>query len=198
MVAADAVLVGSGINALVAAALLAKAGWQVQVLERGDRLGGAIRTAEITAPGFQHDVFSAWHPLFVGSAAYRELQEDLQARGLTYLNTAVATASLYPDGTSIFLTTSPEDNVAEFARHAPGDGEAWARAVAAFLTSADLAFGLLGAELWSTDGLRLALRATRRLGPRGVLAFTGSMLESCRDWLTATFASPAVHGLLAP
>jgi phytoene dehydrogenase-like protein len=194
----DAVLVGSGINALVAAALLAKAGWQVQVLERGDRLGGAIQTAEITVPGFQHDVFSAWHPLFVGSAAYQELREDLQARGLTYLNTAVATASLYPDGTSIFLTTSPEDNVAEFARHAPGDGEAWARAVAAFLASADLAFGLLRAELWSTDGLRLALQATRRLGPRGVLAYTGTMLESCRDWLTATFASPAVHGLLAP
>jgi phytoene dehydrogenase-like protein len=47
----DAVLVGSGINALVAAALLAKTGWQVQVLERNDRLGGAIQTAEITVPG---------------------------------------------------------------------------------------------------------------------------------------------------
>ncbi|HKC74663.1 MAG TPA: NAD(P)-binding protein, partial [Chloroflexota bacterium] len=96
MASADAVLVGSGINALVAAALLAKAGWQVQVLERNDSLGGTVQTAEITVPGFQHDVFSAWHPLFVGSAAYRELQKDLQVRGLTYLNTAVATASLYP------------------------------------------------------------------------------------------------------
>ena len=64
----DAVLVGSGINALVAAALLAKTGWQVQVLERNDRLGGAIQTAEITVPGFQHDVFSAWHPCLLSRA----------------------------------------------------------------------------------------------------------------------------------
>ena len=65
----EAVLVGSGINALVAAALLAKAGWQVQVLERNDRLGGAIQTAEITVPDFQRHVFSAWHPLFVEPGA---------------------------------------------------------------------------------------------------------------------------------
>ena len=123
----DIVIVGSGINSLAAAALLARDGRRVCLLEAKDELGGAIKTAELTEPGFLHDVFSAWHPLFVGSAAYQELREDLQARGLTYLNTAVATASLYPDGTSIFLTGSPEDNVAEFARHAPGDGEAWAR-----------------------------------------------------------------------
>src|SRR2546423_1761898 len=71
MASADAVLVGSGINALVAAALLAKAGWQVQVLERNDSLGGAVQTAEITVPSFQHHVFSAWHPLFVRGAGER-------------------------------------------------------------------------------------------------------------------------------
>jgi phytoene dehydrogenase-like protein len=51
----DAVLVGSGINALVVAALLAQAGWQVQALEPNDRLGGAIQTTKITVPGFQHN-----------------------------------------------------------------------------------------------------------------------------------------------
>jgi phytoene dehydrogenase-like protein len=62
----DAVVVGSGINGLACAALLARAGWDVCVLERNDWFGGCIRTAEITEPGFRHDVLSAWHPLWVG------------------------------------------------------------------------------------------------------------------------------------
>ena len=66
----DAVAIGSGVNSLVAAALLAKKGWKVCVLERNSWLGGAIRTAEITEPGFLHEVYSSWHPLFAGSAAY--------------------------------------------------------------------------------------------------------------------------------
>ena len=107
----DAVAVGSGINSLVAAALLAKKGWKVCVLERNPWLGGAIRTEEITERGFLHEVYSSWHPLFAGSAAYAELKDDLDARGLEYLNTALATATLFPDGRSVFLTTSHEENV---------------------------------------------------------------------------------------
>ena len=68
----DVVFVGSGINSLAGAALLARTGKRVLVLERNDWLGGAIRTAEITRPGFLHEVFACWHPLFVGSAAYAE------------------------------------------------------------------------------------------------------------------------------
>ena len=67
----DAVIVGSGINSLACAALLARAGWEVRVLEREDVIG-AIQTAELTEPGYLHDVFSAWHPLWVGSAAHAE------------------------------------------------------------------------------------------------------------------------------
>ena len=107
----DAVAIGSGINSLAAAALLAKGGWRVCVLERNDWLGGAIRTAEITEPGFVHEVFASWHPLFTGSAAYAELKDDLDARGLEYLNTELPTATLFPDGASVFLTTSHEANV---------------------------------------------------------------------------------------
>ena len=81
----DAVIIGSGINSLAAAALLAREGWRVAVLERNDYLGGAIRTAEITEPGFRHDVFSAWHPLWVGGGAHALLGDDLAGRGLEYL-----------------------------------------------------------------------------------------------------------------
>lgn len=80
--AADVVLVGSGINALVCAALLGASGMGVVVLEQADELGGAIRTAELTLPGFHHDPFSAWHPLFVASDACAELGPALARHGL--------------------------------------------------------------------------------------------------------------------
>ena len=194
----DAVFVGSGINSLSGAALLAQAGWRVTVLERNDWVGGAIRTAEITEPGFKHEVFSSWHPLFMGGAAYAALKDDLEARGLEYLNTEHPTGSLFPDGSSAFLSTSLDANVSEFERLADGDGEAWRRVFDGFMPNADITFGLLGTELWSTAGLGLARRAYRRFGRQGFAEFAGEVLVSCRDWLTETFRAEEVHGLLAP
>jgi len=187
----DALVVGSGINSLTCAALLARGGWKVRVLEREDELGGAIRTAEITEPGYLHDVFSAWHPLWVGGAAHAELGDELSSRGLEYLNTDYPTATLFPDGQAAFLLRSTEANVAEL-------GEEWRGAVESFFPTADLAFGVLGTELWSRDGLGLGLKSLRRLGRQGAVEFTGNVLVSSRDWLTQTFASERAHGLLAP
>ena len=194
----DVVVVGSGINSLACAALLAHGGKRVVVLERNDYLGGAIRTAEITEPGFVHEVFSSWHPLFAGSAAFAELGDELRARGLEYLNTELPTGVLLDDGSSAFLTTSHERNVGEFERHASGDGAAWDRTVSEFMPNADLSFGVLTTELWSQAGFKLAGGALRRLGRRGLLDFTGGVLVSCRDWVTETFVSPQAHALLAP
>jgi phytoene dehydrogenase-like protein len=148
----DAVLVGSGINSLACAALLARAGWSVRVLEREDVLGGCIRTEELTEPGYLHDTFSAWHPLWVGGAANAELGADLAERGLEYLNTDYPTATLTPDGDATFLLRSTDANVVEL-------GEEWRGAVESFFPNADLAFGVLGTELWSRDGLKLGLKA---------------------------------------
>jgi len=188
---ADAVVVGSGINSLACAALLARGGWSVRVLEREDVLGGCIRTQELTEPGYLHDVFSAWHPLWVGGAAHAELGDELAALGLEYLNTDHPTATLFPDGEAAFLLRSTDGNVAEL-------GPEWAGAVESFFPNADLAFGVLGTELWSRDGVGLGMKALRRLGRRGAAEFTGSVLASGRDWLTQTFASERAHGLLAP
>jgi phytoene dehydrogenase-like protein len=187
----DAVVVGSGINSLACAALLARGGWSVLVLEREDELGGAVRTAELTEPGYLHDVFSAWHPLWVGGAAHAELGAELAERGLEYLNTDLPTATLFPDGEAAFLLRSTEANAQEL-------GPEWPGVVESFAANADLAFGVLGTELWSRDGLKLALRAYRRLGRRGLVEFAGTVLASSRDWLTSTFASERAHGLLAP
>ena len=113
-------------------------------------LGGAIRTAEITEPGFVHEVFAAWHPLFVGSGAYAELKDDLHARGLEYLNTDLPTALGLPGR----LEHLPDD-LARGERGGAGTGTLPATArpgdasSSAFMPNADLAFGVLGTELWS-------------------------------------------------
>ena len=195
----DAVLVGSGINTLTAGALLARDGWSVCVLERSDRLGGAVRTeSDYTLPGFTHEVMSSWHPLFMGSAAYAELGDELHRRGLEYVNTDLPTATAFPDGSAMFLQTTMEANVAEFDRFAPGDGAAWQRQFEEFMANADVSFGVLGTELWSPAGLGLGQRMLRRFGRRGLLDFAGHALATCRDWTTATFRSEQAHGLLAP
>ena len=194
----DAVVVGSGVNGLACAALLAKSGWRVCVLERNDWLGGAIKTAEITQRGFRHDVFSAWHPLWVGGAAHAQLGDDLARHGLEYLNTEHPTGTLFPDGEAAFLLRSADANAAELDRHHAGDGDAWRRMLDEFLPNADLAFGVLGTELWSKRGAGLALKAYRRFGRDGILDFSGGLLASARDRLGERFASERAHGLLAP
>jgi phytoene dehydrogenase-like protein len=195
----DAVLVGSGVNTLTAAALLSREGWRVCVLERSDRLGGAIRTeTDYTLPGFTHEVLSSWHPLFQGSAAYAELGDELHRRGLEYVNTDLPTATAFPDGSAMFLHTTLEANVAEFDRFAKGDGAAWRRQFQEFMANADVSFGVLGTELWSSAGLGLGQRMLRRFGRRGLLEFTGQALATCRDWTTETFRSEQARGLLAP
>lgn len=187
----DAIIVGSGVNSLACGALLARAGWRVCVLERNDWLGGAIHTAEITEPGYVHDVFSAWHPLWVGGAAHAQLGDDLAARGLEYLNTDLPTGTAFPDGSAAFLLRSAEENAQEL-------GPEWPGVLERFLPNADLAFGLLGTELWSPSGLALGAKAFRRLGRTGLAAFAGELVQTSRDWLTQTFAFERAHGVLAP
>jgi phytoene dehydrogenase-like protein len=195
----DAVFVGAGINSLAAAALLSRAGWSVCVLEREQVGGGCIRTVDnLTAPGFTHELMASWHPLFTGSAAYAELKDELDRRGVEYLNTDLPTGTAFPDGSAAFVWGSLEQNVAELERHAAGDGAAWEAMFTRFMANADLSFGLLSTELWSAAGLGLGRTALRRLGRRGLLELMGTTLVSCRDWLATTFASERAHGLLAP
>ena len=151
----DAIVVGSGVNGLACAALLAKAGRSVCVLERNDWFGGAIKNEELTEPGFVHDVFSAWHPLWVGGPAHAELGDELAERGLEYLNTDLPSATAFPDGGAGFLLRTAEGNAQEL-------GPEWPDVLERFSPNADLAFGVLGTELWSSAGLSLGAKAMRR------------------------------------
>ena len=94
MAPVDHLIIGSGINALVAAALLSRKGERVLVLERSDRPGGCMRTEDITLPGFRHDVMATTFVLFLTSPAYAELAEDLGRHGLEFCHSPHPTAVL--------------------------------------------------------------------------------------------------------
>ena len=194
----DFVVVGSGINSLCCAALLAKKGHRVTVLERNDYLGGCIKTAEITLPGFRHDVLSGFHPLFVTSANYLELADDLARHGLEYLNTSKPTASVNSSQQACVLTTCRETNVRTFNFLASGDGNRYAEAMSEMEDDAEFTFALLGGELLRVNMLWLLIKQFRERKLTGLIDFFGQAMLSSRDWLTQRFNSPNMQALLAP
>jgi phytoene dehydrogenase-like protein len=98
------VIVGSGINSLVCAAMLAGAGKSVIVLEREDVAGGCIRSEELF-PGYTHDVLSSWYPLFMASPAYEALGPALHQAGLEFASTDNYTGVLTEAGESLVLSS---------------------------------------------------------------------------------------------
>jgi phytoene dehydrogenase-like protein len=97
----DAIVVGSGPNGLAAAITLARAGISVAVLEANSTIGGGTRSAELTLPGFVHDVCSAVHPLAVGSPFFKTL--PLEQFGLEWIHPEIPLAHPLDDGTAACL-----------------------------------------------------------------------------------------------
>jgi phytoene dehydrogenase-like protein len=119
----DAVVVGSGPNGLAAALTLASEGLSVRVLEAEATIGGGLRSAELTLPGFTHDVCSAVHPLVLGSPFFREL--GLSEAELRLVEPPAALAHPFDDGTAALLERSPLTTAATLG----ADGEAYRRLV---------------------------------------------------------------------
>jgi len=106
----DAVVVGSGPNGLAAAITMQQQGLSVLLIEGKDTIGGGLRTAELTLPGFKHDICSAIHPMAVASPFFASL--PLQQHGLDFIQPGLAAAHPYDDGTAAFLSHSIEETAA--------------------------------------------------------------------------------------
>jgi phytoene dehydrogenase-like protein len=195
---ADHLIIGSGINGLVAASLLALKGRRVLVLEREATLGGCLRSEEATLPGFTHDVMAATFVLFMTGPAGAELGPHLARHGFEYCHTGNPTAVLRPDGTALILTMDQARNVEAFNALAAGDGDQHARDVGAVAADAPFLFALLGGNLWSWPTARLLFGQVRKRGLRGLAAWMGTALRPARGWLETNYRSPLVQALWAP
>lgn len=118
----DAVVVGAGPNGLSAAITLAQAGRSVLLIEGEETVGGAARSAELTLPGFTHDVCSAIYPLTLGSPYLKTL--PLEKHGLRWIQPTVALAHPLDNGTAAVLSRNPAETLESLD---PEDARAWER-----------------------------------------------------------------------
>lgn len=123
LVDADAIVVGAGPNGLVAANLLADAGWSVIVLEANDEPGGSVRSAELIEPGFQNDVCSAFYPLAGEGSPIDDLHLD--RHGLRWLHAPTVLAHPVSDGSCPIISRDLAATAASLDALHPGDGAAW-------------------------------------------------------------------------
>ncbi|WP_432563669.1 phytoene desaturase family protein [Kineococcus sp. SYSU DK003] len=182
---------------MVAAAELAAAGWSVTLLERSERIGGFIASGERTLPGYVHDTFSSWHPLFVTGGAYAALGADLHRHGLRYANTdGRLTASVADDGRVTVAHRDPVHTAEGFAD--PGDARTYLAHLDHFSRSASAVGGLLGGELRSVSALGPLLGLLRANGRRGTEGWVRDAVTSGRSFTAREFSGPEVDHLWTP
>ena len=184
---AEAIVVGAGPNGLAGAITLAQAGCRVTVLEAAATPGGGTRTAELTLPGFRHDVCAAVLPLVAGSPFFRAL--DLGRHGLTLLHPDAPLAHPLDDGTAVVLSRSIADTAAGLGP----DGAAYARLVAPFVEDwSPLMTALLGPPRLPRHPLLLG-----RFGLVALRSAIGLARARFRDVAArALFAGLAAHSAL--
>jgi phytoene dehydrogenase-like protein len=194
----DHLIIGTGINALVAGALLARSGKKVLLVERASYAGGCMITNEATLKGFHHDVMAATFVLFLTSPAYSELAEDLGEHGFELCHSPHPTAVLRPNGRATILTMDREVNIKVFNDLSPNDGDQHAVDVGTIEADAPFLFALLGADLWSWKIAKLMVGQAWSRGFSGLKAWIGAALIPARGWLESSYKSVDLQALWAP
>lgn len=182
MTTVDAVVIGAGPNGLVAANALVDAGWDVLVLEAQDTVGGAVRSGEVTAPGYSTDLFSAFYPLAAASPVIKGL--DLQQHGLQWTQAPTALAHVLDDGRAAVLSTDLATTAAGLDDFAAGDGQAWSDLFADWQRIRD---PLLDALFTPFPPVRSALGLLRRLRVSGAVNLARLAVLPVRQLAAETF-----------
>ena len=183
----DAVVVGAGPNGLAAAVEMARAGLSVRVLEAADTVGGGARSAELTLPGFVHDVCSAIHPLGIASPFFRSL--PLADHGLEWVEPPAALAHPFDDGGAALLARSPDAAMPTLGE----DDERWRRLFAPLVRDP----GSLLDEILAPLHVPAHPLTLARFGLRAVLPATTVARLSFRGARTrGLFAGLAAHSML--
>jgi phytoene dehydrogenase-like protein len=165
-VSGRALVIGAGPNGLAAAIRLAEAGVETTVLEARPLPGGAVRTEELTLPGFHHDTFSSVYPAGAASPVFSRL--PLADHGLEWVHPEVCMAHPLDDGSAVGLYRQLEPTVDSLEAQHPGDGRAWARFVGPYLRNFDAVRATMLAGFPPVAGpLKLLMQA----GPRAAGQF---------------------------
>jgi phytoene dehydrogenase-like protein len=180
----SAYVIGSGPNGLTAAVVLARAGVAVTVLEAQPTIGGGTRSAELTLPGFVHDVCSAVHPMAVNSPVWRSM--PLHEHGLEWIVPPAQFAHPLDDGSAVIV----ERSVTDTASRLGVDGAAWQRAFEPLVANWDkLLADILGPLRFPRHPFLLARFGLGAVLPASRMPFRTAAAR-------ATFAGVAAHSIL--
>jgi len=184
----DAIVIGSGPNGLAAAIEIARAGRKVLVLEAEPTIGGGVRSAELTLPGFVHDICSAVHPLAIASPFFRTL--PLDAHGLRWITPPLMLAHPLDDGTATVMAKSMDETAAQMG----ADGAAYRELFGAIVDAwPKLETAILGPALRiPSHPFALARFGLSAIQPAAQLARRRFSTAGAR----ALFAGIAAHGML--
>ncbi len=188
---ADAVIIGSGPNGLVAAATLARAGWKVHVLERSPVAGGAVHSAELTAPGYVHDTYSAFYGLLHSSPVFTDLGLDTR---LSWAHFDVPVAAAVDPEHAALLHADEAATVDGLRRRHREDGSAWTELCTWWDRIGTRLLAVMVAPIPSMGPTLSLLAATRG---KGLFDLAKMQVEPLDVLATERFADPAAQALVA-
>jgi phytoene dehydrogenase-like protein len=167
------VVIGAGPNGLAAAIRLAEAGQPVTVLEAADRPGGAVRTEELTLPGFRHDTFSAVYPAGAASPVFARM--PLARHGLRWVHPEACYAHPVAGGGAVALYRDLDRTGESLEAACAGDGERWRAFVAPMMDAFE---ALRATMLGGFPPVAEAVSLARDLGPLGAAQFAALLPAS--------------------
>lgn len=183
----DAIIIGAGHNGLVAGIILADAGWKVLILEAQPEPGGCVQTAEVTLPGFKHDLYATNLNGFAGSEFARKFGADLMRHGFMLIRAKKGFGSIFPNGEFAGVSTSKEETESSIALLSSDDARAWAKLAGRYRRMAPHIAGLLRAPMPSWKALVPAVRSS--------LGAFGLIFGSAEAFVRRHFTHPKIRAL---
>jgi phytoene dehydrogenase-like protein len=193
----DAIIIGAGHNGLAAGVHLAAKGRRVAIVEAKDEPGGAVKTREVTLPGFRHDLCAMNLSMFAGSGFFAAHKQALMAHGLAFVPAENCFATVFRDGTYLGVSRTLEKTLAGISALSPADAKAWQDLLQQFGKDAPHIFALLGSPMPSIAAARVVWKAWRARGTNWLFDTAKLLLASPRDFLDARFEHPKVKAMMA-